>query len=272
MASDPRPVVGLIAGSGTFPLRFAESARRGGFRVIAAAHIGEADRKLEELADQVTWVHVGQFGKIVNAFRAAGVTEAAMAGGIRKVRVFGGLRPDLLALKYAAKVSSWNDDGLLRFIANMFESEGIRIIDSTRYCPDILAKEGLFTRKGLDETQEKDVALGLQVARALGSMDVGQTVCVKGGSVVAVEAVEGTDECLRRAGKLAGKGVVIVKTAKPQQDMRFDVPCIGPGTVKVCKEIGASAIAVEAGRTLILDEDETIRAADKLGLAIVAVR
>lgn len=264
--------VGLVAGSGTFPLRFAESARASGYRVIAAAHIGETDRAIESLADEVTWVHVGQFGKIVKAFRAAGVTEAAMAGGITKVRVFGGLRPDLLALKYAAKVSSWNDDGLLRFVAGMFESEGIRIIDSTRYCPDIFAREGAFTRKGLDEAQRKDVELGLQVARALGAMDVGQTVCVKGGSVVAVEAVEGTDRCLARAGELAGKGVVVVKTAKPQQDMRFDVPAIGPNTVDVCRKIGAVVIAVEAGRTLVLDEDETVRRAEKAGIALVGVR
>jgi UDP-2,3-diacylglucosamine hydrolase len=265
-------VVGLIAGSGTFPLRFAESARASGHRVIAAAHVGETDRSIESLADEVTWVHVGQFGKIVKAFRAAGVTEAAMAGGITKVRVFGGLRPDLLALKYAAKVSSWNDDGLLRFIAGMFESEGIRIIDSTRYCPDIFGREGLYTNKGLDDAQRRDVDLGLQVARALGAVDVGQTVCVKGGSVVAVEAVEGTDRCLARAGELAGKGVVVVKTAKPQQDMRFDVPCIGPDTIDVCRKIGAAVVAIEAGRTLVLDEDETVRRAEKAGIVLVGVR
>ncbi len=263
--------VGLIAGSGSFPLRFAESARAAGHRVIACAHVGETERAIEGLADEVTWVHVGQFGKMVKAFRAAGVAEAAMAGGITKVRVFGGLRPDLLALKYAAKVTSWNDDGLLRFVAGMFESEGIRIIDSTRFCPDIFARKGPYTRRRPDEAQRADVALGLQVARALGALDVGQMVCVKGGSVVAVEAVEGTDRCLRRAGELAGKGVVVVKTAKPQQDMRFDVPCIGPGTIDVAREIGAVVIAVEAGRTLLLDEEETVRRAEKAGIALVGV-
>lgn len=264
--------IGLIAGSGSFPIRFAESATAAGRKVIAAAHIGETDPAIERIAASVTWVHLGQFGKIVKAFRAAGVREAAMAGGLTKVRIFGGLRPDLLALKYAARVTSWNDDGLLRYIASMFQSEGIEIIDSTRYCPDIFSREGPYTRKRPTEEQWKDVQLGLEVARALGAVDVGQTVCIKGGSVVAVEAVEGTDRCLRRAGELAGKGVVVVKTAKPQQDMRFDVPAIGPDTMTVCKEIGAAVVAVEAGRTLILDEDETIRRAERHGIALVGVR
>ena len=264
--------IGLIAGSGSFPLRFAESARAAGHRVIAAAHIGETEKAIEQVAHETTWVHLGQFGRIVKAFRKAGVVEAAMAGGITKIRIFGGLRPDWLALKYAARVRTWNDDGLLRFIAGMFEAEGFRIIDSTRFCPDILAREGPYTRRRIDEAQAADVALGLQVARALGAVDVGQTVCVKGGSVVAVEAVEGTDACLRRAGALAGAGIVVVKTAKPQQDMRFDVPCVGPQTVEVCREIGAAVIAVEAGRTLVLDEDETVRRADRYGIAMLGTR
>lgn len=263
--------VGLIAGSGSFPLRFAESARAAGHEVIAAAHVGETDPAIERLAHATTWVHVGQFGKIVRFFRAAGVEEAAMAGGITKVRVFGGLRPDLLALKYAARLTTWNDDGLLRFIAGMFEAEGFRIIDSTRFCPDILSREGPYTKRRVDEKEAADIALGLQVARALGAVDVGQTVCVKGGSVVAVEAVEGTDACLRRAGALAGKGVVVVKTAKPQQDMRFDVPTVGPQTIAVCAEIGAAVLAVEAGRTLVLDEDETVRRAERAGIALLGV-
>lgn len=268
-----RPTLGLVAGSGSFPLRFAESARAAGFRVIAAAHVGEVDKKLESLVDELFWVRLGQFGKIIRTFRAAGVSEAALAGGITKVRIFrGGLRPDWLALRYAAKVTSWNDDGVLRYIASMFESEGIEIIDSTRYCPDILAREGPYTKTAPTEAQWDDIRLGLEVARLVGKADVGQTVCVKEGSVIAVEAIEGTDACLLRAGALAGKGVVIVKTAKPQQDMRFDVPCVGPETVEVARQIGAVALAIEAGRTLVLDEDATIRAADRLGLAIVGVR
>lgn len=269
---DSRPVLGLVAGSGSFPLRFAESAKAAGFRVVAAAHVGEVDEKLESLVDRLFWVRLGQFGKIIKNFRAAGVTEAALAGGITKIRIFsGGLRPDWLALKYAARVTSWNDDGLLRFIASVFKAEGIEIIDSTRYCPDILAREGAYTKTQPTEAQWADIRLGLEVARLVGRADVGQTVCIKEGSVIAVEAIEGTDKCLLRAGELAGPGVVIVKTAKPQQDMRFDVPCVGPETIRIAKQIGAAALAIEAGRTLVLDEDATIRAADRIGFPVVGV-
>ena len=261
--------IGLIAGSGSFPLRFAESARRAGHRVVVAAHRGETDRQIEALVDDAIWVRLGQFGKIVRFFRRSGVTDAAMAGGIVKVRIFGGLRPDWLALKYAARVTSWNDDGLLRYVAGMFEAEGFRIIDSTRFCPDILAREGPYTRRRVDEAQARDVALGLEVARAIGRADVGQTVVVKEGSVIAVEAIEGTDACLRRAGELAAGGLVVVKTAKPQQDMRFDVPCVGPETIAVCREIGAEVLAVEAGRTLVLDEEETVHRAERAGVAFL---
>lgn len=261
--------IGLIAGSGSFPLRFAESARRAGHRVVVAAHRGETEPGIAALVDDLIWIHLGQFGRIVRFFRKAQVTDAAMAGGITKVRIFGGLRPDWLALKYASRVTSWNDDGLLRTIAGMFEAEGFRIIDSTRFCPDILAREGPYTKRRIDEAQAKDVALGLEVARAIGRADVGQTVCVKEGSVIAVEAIEGTDACLRRAGALAGPGLVVVKTAKPQQDMRFDVPCVGPETIVVCREIGAKVLAVEAGRTLVLDEEETVHRADRAGIVFL---
>jgi len=263
--------IGLIAGSGRFPLLFARAARAAGHRVIAVAHEGETDRAIEQEADAVTWVHVGQLGRIIAAFRDAGVAEAAMAGGIQKVRIFGGLRPDLAALKRIPSLVSRNDDSLLRTIASWFEEEGIRIVECTRFCGELLAREGRYGRRELDARERADVATGLATARALGAVDVGQTVCVKEGSVVAVEAVEGTDRTLRRAGELAGKGVVVVKIAKPQQDMRFDVPTVGPGTLDVLAEIRASALAVEAGRTLVLDEQELVKKADRAGIAVVGL-
>jgi DUF1009 family protein len=263
--------IGLIAGSGRFPLLFARAARRAGHRVIAVAHHDETDAAIEQEADVVTWVHVGQLGKIIRAFRDQGVTEAAMAGGIRKVRVFGGLRPDMAVLKRLPSLASRNDDSLLRTVAGWFEEEGIRIVECTRFCGELLARPGLHTRRDLDDRERRDVEVGLATARALGAVDVGQTVCVKESSVVAVEAVEGTDRTLRRAGELAGKGVVVVKVAKPQQDMRFDVPTVGPGTIEVLVEIRASALAIEAGRTLVLDETELVRRADRAGIAVVAV-
>lgn len=264
--------IGLVAGSGSFPLLWAESAKRAGYRVVAVAHHDETDPAIERVADQVTWVHLAQFGKVVRAFRDAGVDRAALAGGITKVRIWGGVRPDLLALKHAAKIRSFNDDDLLRTIAAIFEEEGIRIVDSTAFCPDLLAREGSYTKRQPAAPALADVELGLKVAREIGRLDVGQTVCVKGLSVVAVEAVEGTDACIRRAAELAGAGLVVVKTAKPQQDMRFDVPCVGPQTATLLAEVGAAALAIEAGRTLVLDEAELVRRAEKGRVAVLGIR
>ncbi len=264
--------IGLIAGSGSFPLRWAESARRAGHRVVAVAHHDETDPAIERIADEVTWVHLAQFGKMIHAFRAAGVTRAAMAGGITKVRIWGGVRPDLLALKHAAKIRSFNDDDLLRTIAAIFEEEGVAIVDSTAFCPDLLAREGAYTKRKPAPPSQADIELGLRVAREIGRLDVGQTVCVKGLSVVAVEAVEGTDACIRRAAELAGSGLAVVKTAKPQQDMRFDVPCVGPQTVELLARVEAAVLAIEAGRTLVLDEAELTARAEKGKVAVVGLR
>ncbi len=263
--------IGLIAGSGVFPLRFAESARRSGHRVVAVAHVGEADRAIEALCDEVSWVHLGQLGKIVKAFKAAGVQEAAMAGGVAKTRLFGGLRPDLMALKLAPRIKSFDNDTLLRAIAGVFEGEGIRIVDPAPYCPDLIARKGIYGKRRPDARAEQDIRLGLRVSEALSRAEVGQTICLKGGNVVAVEAMEGTDRCIRRAGEVVGKGVVVVKIANPRQDMRFDAPCIGPGTVQTCVEIGASALVFEAERAVILDREAIVAMADAAKLAVVGV-
>lgn len=264
--------LGLIAGSGIFPLLFAESARRAGRRVVAVAHRGETDPALEAACDAFTWVHLGQLGKMVRAFRSEGVEEAAMVGGIEKVRIFGGLRPDLLALKHAPKLKKWGNDDLLRTVASMFEEEGIRIVDPSGACPDLVAREGLYTKRRPSEAAAKDIELGQRVAAIVSAADVGQTVCVKGGAVVAVEAMEGTDRCIRRAGEVAGKGFVVVKIAKPGQDLRFDLPCVGPTTVQTLAEAGAAAMAFEAGKSFVLDEPAVVRAADRAGIALLGLR
>lgn len=263
------PPLGLIAGSGVFPLRFVESARRAGRRVVAVAHRGETDPALEAACDAFTWVHVGQLGKMVRAFRSEGVQEAVMVGGVEKVRIFGGIRPDLLALKLAPKVKNWGNDALLRAIAALFEEEGIRIIDPSGACPDLVAREGLYTKRRPSDAAQKDLELGRRVAAVVSAADVGQTVCVKGGSVVAVEAMEGTDRCIRRAGEVAGKGFVVVKVAKPGQDLRFDLPCVGPTTIQTLAEAGAAAMAFEAGKSFVLDEAEVVRLADRAGIALL---
>jgi len=265
-----QPPIGLIAGNGVFPLRFADAARRAGRRVVAVAHEGETDPSIADHCDSVTWVKLGQLGKMVRAFREEGVTEAAMAGGIAKVRIFGGLRPDLLALKHAPKLRKWGNDDLLRTVASMFEEEGVAIIDPATICPELLAREGILTRTRPSEEVLEDVRLGWEVAQAVSAADVGQTVCIKKGNVVAVEAMEGTDRCIRRAGEVGGKGFVVVKVAKPGQDPRFDLPTLGPTTIRTLQEAGAVAMAFPAGRTYLLDEEETVRLADKARIALVA--
>lgn len=262
--------IGLIAGSGIFPLRFAEAARRAGHRVVAVAHEGETDPAIAEHCEAVTWVKLGQLGKMVRAFRDAGVGEAAMVGGIAKVQIFGGLRPDLLALKHAPKLRKWGNDDLLRTVASMFEEEGVAIIDPAPFCPDLLAREGIATRTRPSEAVNEDIRFGWEVARTVSAADVGQTVCVKKGNVVAVEAMEGTDRCIRRAGEVGGKGFVVVKVAKPGQDPRFDLPVVGPTTVRTLAEAGAAAMAFPAGRTYLLDPEETVRLADKARLSLIA--
>lgn len=265
------PAVGLIAGSGIFPLRFAESARRAGYRVVAVAHEGETDPALATHCDALTWVKLGQLGKMVRAFREAGVEEAAMVGGIAKVQIFGGLRPDLLALKHAPKLRKWGNDDLLRTVAGMFEEEGVAIIDPARICPDLLAREGCYTRNAPSEALWSEIRLGREVAETLSGADVGQTVCIKKGNVVAAEAMEGTDRCIRRAGEVGGKGFVVVKVAKPGQDPRFDLPVVGPTTVRTLAEAGAAAMAFPARHTYVLDEEETVRLAEKARISLVAL-
>lgn len=235
------------------------------------AHEGETDRSLEALCDEISWVHVGQLGRLIRAFKAAKIEEAVMAGGIAKVRLFGGLRPDLAALKLLSRIRSFDNDSLLGMVAAAFEDEGIRIVDPASYCPDMIARLGPYGSWLPDPGVEEDARLGMRVAEAASRAEVGQTVCVKGGAVVALEAMEGTDRCIRRAGELAGEGVVVVKVAMPEQDLRFDAPCIGPGTVKTCAEIGAAALVFEAERAVILDEAELVRLADEAKLAIIGV-
>jgi hypothetical protein len=262
--------VGLIAGNGVFPLLFARGARRQGAQVVAIAHHGETDPALEREVDEIHWVYVGQLGKIADLLSARGVREAAMAGGIGKLRAFRNARPDLRTLKMAASLRNFNDDALLKAIARLFEGEGIRIIGSTDFLQEVLAARGPLSRRALTAEEERDVALGREVAAAIGRADVGQTVVTRKGHVVAVEAAEGTDACIRRAGELAGEGIVVVKRCKPDQDERFDLPAIGPKTIDSIAAVKGAVLAVEAGRTVILEAPEVARRADSAGIAVAA--
>ncbi len=264
--------LGLIAGSGRLPSLFAIAARAAGHTVHAVAHRGETDEGLGAQVDSLAWIRVGQIDAIVAAFRAQGVEKAVMAGGIARARSLTGARPDRGMLKIAASLRSLRDDELLRAIAAYFEKQGIPIVAATDYVRSLVAVEGHLAGPKPTLLQEADIALGRDVAGTLGGADVGQTVVVKDGVVLAVEAIEGTDEAIRRAGRLGGPGAVVVKRAKPGQDLRFDLPAVGPVTLEVMREAGAKVLAVEAGKTLLLDAELLFKWAHTLGICVVGVR
>ncbi len=276
VSSAPSPPVaggwiGLIAGNGRFPVIFAENARKLGWRVSAVAHEGETCSELEQVVDRMHWVRVGQFGKVVRALKGDGVRQAVMLGGMKKTHLFSGVRPDFLAMALFAKLKSWKDDHILRALADGLQEEGITIRESTFGLSNILVPEGVLTRRQPSEKAREDVACGWRAARDIGRMDVGQCVVVKDRVIVAVEAVEGTDEAIRRGGRLARRGAVVVKRCKPQQDLRFDLPAIGPGTVTVMDEVKAAVLAVEAGKTIMLDREEMLERARRAGIVILGV-
>ena len=264
--------IGLIAGNGTFPILFARAARAQGVEVVAVAMQGETLEEINNEVNEITWVRVGQVGKTIAAFKKANIKKAAMAGGVRKTRLFEGARPDMTGLKLLAKNFARPDDGMLRIFAQAFEDEGIEIVDSTLYMPEALAPEGVLTKREPSTEQWLELDYGYQIARSVGELDIGQTVIVKSGAVVALEAIEGTDACIKRAGELTGnKGAVMVKIAKPKQDMRFDVPAIGVATITSLEAAGIQTLGIDAGRTLMLDKDEIIAQANKHKISIVGL-
>ena len=253
--------LGLIAGNGVFPLEVARAARERGIKIVAVAHLNESDRALDSVIDEVTWIKVGELQKIVDVFKNAGVAEAAMAGGISRARLKDSFAPDARALKMLAGIGRFSDDAVLRGVAREVEAEGIKMIDPVPMIAHWLARAGASAGPEPTASQRRDLDLAFEIARRLGSYDIGQMVAVRDGMVAAVEALEGTDAALRRAAALVGAGLVVAKTAKPGQDMRFDRPAIGPATVELLAEIGASMIGLEAGVALILEGDRTLELA-----------
>ncbi len=262
--------IGVIAGNGRFPILFAQSARRGGRKVVVVAHEGETLPEISAVADVLDWVKLGQLGKMIKVFKTAGVTEAVMCGGITKSRMFSKVRPDFRGATLFFKMKSRQDDGLLRAVAREFEDEGIQIRESTLYVPELLAAPGCYTKKKPSPSEESDLQLGFQTAKGIGRLDIGQAVVVRAGTIVAVEAMEGTDAMIERGGTLAGKNAVVVKVSKPSQDLRFDVPSVGIDTVRKMLQSGCSVLGLEAGKTLVFDKEEMVKEADRHRICIVA--
>jgi DUF1009 family protein len=266
------PRLGLIAGNGRFPLVFAQAARAEGVDIIAVAHQGETQPEITTLVSDVTWVRVGELGKLIAAFQQAGVSQVVMAGGIHKAGALAHFQPDERGMAFISRLPSLKDDVILRGVAQELESEGIAVVESTRFLSALIpSAEGVLTTASPSDQQWADARLGFTVAKEIGRWDIGQSVVVKRGTVLAVEGVEGTTAAIRRGGELGGGETVIVKVSKPQQDLRFDVPAVGPDTIAVMDEVRASVLAVEAGKTLMIDKVELLHAADTHGICVVAL-
>ena len=261
--------IGLIAGDGRFPIIFANNVRRLGFTVSAIAHVGTTLPELESYVEHIHWLKIGQFGKALAALKQDGVGQAVMLGGIKKTNVFTTLRPDLRALAIFSRLKHWKDDAILRAVAGELEREGIEILDSTFGLQDILAEEGYLTSKKPSKKEVEDIQFGWETLETLGLLDIGQCVVVKNRVIVSVEAVEGTDEAITRGGKLGGKGAVVIKRTKPHQDLRFDLPAIGPQTIQTMVSVQATVLAIEAGRTVIIDREDVLSQANEVGISIV---
>lgn len=263
--------IGIIAGGGQFPLLFIEAAHKAGKRVIVVAHKGETDEKVAVAADAVCWVKLGQLGKLISFFKKEGVTETVFLGTITKTQIFRDVLPDLKGISLWNKIDRKQDDAILRAIAKSLEADGITVRESTLYLQHLLFPQGVLTKKKPTKKQLKDIEFGWFNARAIGELDIGQCVVVRNCTVLAVEAIDGTDATIQRGGKLGKANVVVVKVRKPGQDFRFDLPATGLKTISNLQQVNGSVLAVEAGQSLLFDREEMINEADNAGIVVVGV-
>jgi DUF1009 family protein len=274
--------IGLMAGWGRYPLVIAEALKKQGYETYCLGVVDHADPKLAEVCHEFQWSGLAKFGSAIRYFKRRGVTETMMAGKIFKTRLFGRFAwlhhlPDLRTIRmcipfFWTRQKDCRDDTLLMAVVDEFASEGIRLSVPTDYAPELLVKPGQLTRRGPSFAQQKDIEFGWRMAKEMGRLDIGQSVAVKNQAVLAVEAVEGTDQNIRRAGTLCKAGrFTVVKVAKPQQDMRFDVPTIGRGTLETMLESGGEVLAIEAGKTILLDEPEVIEFANQHKMVVVSL-
>ena len=265
--------IGLIAGNGKFPFLALQGARDLGHQVTIIAIKEEAFPQLEASASQagatLHWVSLGQLGKCIKLLKADRITQAVMAGQVRHVKIFSGIVPDLTLLSVLTRLKSRNTDALISAVADVLRDEGIELLDSTAFLAPLLAHEGVLSARAPTQYELADFDFGYRMADMIAALDIGQTIAVKDKAVVAVEAMEGTDAVIARAGHLAGQGVRIIKVAKPKQDMRFDVPVIGIATIQAMRVAGATALSIDAGRTLVLDGEQVFASANEASIAIV---
>jgi DUF1009 family protein len=263
--------IGLIAGSGQFPLLFARAAREKGWQIYAAAYREEAHPDLSRYAESMEWVYVGQINRLIKFFHQHQVTQAVMMGAISKTRMFTNVRPDMKALAMIARLRHTHDDALLREFADILEKEGIQIKSSTMLLPDLLAPPGVWTGRKPSKAEKHDIRIGWRIAKEIGRLDIGQCVVIRSGSILAVEAIDGTDATIERGGRLGNGQAVVVKVCKPNQDTRFDVPAVGLQTIEAMHAAGATTLAIEAGKAVVFDRQAMVERADVHKIAIVAL-
>jgi DUF1009 family protein len=266
--------IGLIAGNGTFPFLVLREARRLGHDVVVIALEGEAFPALESAARGLggvsfSWIPIGELARCIAILKGAGVTQAVMAGQVKHVKLYGGVRPDAALGEILSGLGTRNTDALIAGVVKALNDHGITLMDSTSLLADLLAKAGVLTGRQPGDDMRGDFEYGYRVADTLAGADIGQTAIVKARAVVALEAMEGTDAAIARAGALAGPGTRVIKVAKPAQDMRFDVPVVGVATIKAMVAAGADGLSIDAGKTLIVDGDAFVRAADEAGVVVV---
>jgi UDP-2,3-diacylglucosamine hydrolase len=262
---------GLIAGNGDFPFLVLEGARSRGIDMAVIAIREEASPSLERVARRLHWVSLGELSRTIELLHQEGVKRAVMAGQVKHNKIFSAIRPDWRLAKLLFSLPTKNTDTLIGAVARVLEDEGIELVDSTKFLGPLLPMPGVLTRRAPDELEAADIAYGRDVAQRIAALDLGQTVVVRELACVAIEAMEGTDETIERAARITGgQRLVVVKVSKPQQDMRFDVPVVGMKTIEVMRRSHATALAIDAARTLLFDRDDLIRAADDAGIAIQA--
>jgi DUF1009 family protein len=263
---------GLIAGNGRFPFLVLEGARSQGIEMAVIAIKEEASPEIERVAKRLHWVSLGELSKTIDLMHQEGVSQAVMAGQVKHNKIFSSIRPDWKLAKLLYSLPRKNTDALIGAVARILEEDGIQLVDSTIFLKPLLPEPGVLTRRAPNEHESEDIAYGLGVARHIAGMDIGQTVVIADRACIAVEAMEGTDETIARGARIApGRPLVVVKVSKPGQDMRFDVPVVGLPTIEQMKSAGATALALDAGRTLLFDRAQLIERADSAGIAIQAV-
>ncbi len=263
---------GLIAGNGRFPFLVLQSAREQGVDVVVAAIKEETFPEIETCGYPVHWLGLGELGKLIRLFKSTNVQNAIMAGQVKHVQIFGSSFPDLTMIRMLAGLKQKNTDALIGGVARVLEESGISLVDSTLLLKPHLAAQGTLTRRGLSSAEMSDVEFGRPVAHQIAAMDIGQTIVVRDRAVVAVEAMEGTDAVISRAGELVSrKNLTVIKVSKPKQDMRFDIPVVGISTLETMIASGATALVIDAGRTLVFDREEFLGKADSHNLAVVAL-